>query len=56
MGVDNRTPRREPPLIVESVTVRRFRAVEEATLHLGGVTYLVGRNGAGKSTFLNAFT
>lgn len=41
-------------MIVESVTVRRFRAIEEATLHLGGVTYLVGRNGAGKSTFLNA--
>lgn len=41
-------------MIVESVTVRRFRAIEEATLQLGGVTYLVGRNGAGKSTFLNA--
>ncbi len=41
-------------MIVESVTVRRYRAIEEATLHLGGVTYLVGRNGAGKSTFLNA--
>ncbi len=41
-------------MIVESVTVRRFRAIEEATLQLGGVTFLVGRNGAGKSTFLNS--
>ena len=41
-------------MIVESVTVRRFRAIEEATLQLGGVTYLVGRNGAGKATFLNS--
>jgi putative ATP-dependent endonuclease of the OLD family len=41
-------------VIIESVTVRRYRAVEEATLDLAALTYLVGRNGAGKSTFLNA--
>lgn len=41
-------------LIIEAVTVRHYRAIEEASLELGGLTYLVGRNGAGKSTFLNA--
>lgn len=41
-------------MIIEEVTVRHFRAIEEATLEVGRLTYLVGRNGAGKSTFLNA--
>ena len=41
-------------MIIESVTVRNYRAIKEATLHLDGLTYLVGRNGVGKSTFLNA--
>lgn len=41
-------------MIVESIRVRRYRAIEDAELQLGRLTYLVGRNGAGKSTFLNA--
>ncbi len=41
-------------LIIEAVTVRHYGAIEEASLEFGGLTYLVGRNGAGKSTFLNA--
>jgi putative ATP-dependent endonuclease of OLD family len=41
-------------VIIESITVRHYRAIEEATLDLDPLTYLVGRNGAGKSTFLNA--
>ncbi len=41
-------------MIIESVIVRHYRAIEEATLDLDPLTYLVGRNGAGKSTFLNA--
>lgn len=41
-------------MIIKSVIVRHYRAIEEATLDLDSLTYLVGRNGAGKSTFLNA--
>jgi len=41
-------------MIVESVAVRHYRAITAATLFLNPLTYLVGRNGAGKSTFLNA--
>lgn len=41
-------------MIIEEVTVRHYRAIEEAKLELGRLTYLVGRNGAGKSTFLSA--
>jgi putative ATP-dependent endonuclease of the OLD family len=41
-------------MIIEAVSVRHYRAIEEATLDLDPLTYLVGRNGAGKSTFLNA--
>jgi putative ATP-dependent endonuclease of the OLD family len=41
-------------MIIESVTVRHYRAINDATLRLDPLTYLVGRNGAGKSTFLNA--
>jgi energy-coupling factor transporter ATP-binding protein EcfA2 len=41
-------------VIIESVTVKHYRAIEEAKLALDPLTYLVGRNGAGKSTFLNA--
>jgi putative ATP-dependent endonuclease of OLD family len=44
----------EGTVIIESVTVRHYRAIEEAKLDLDALTYLVGRNGAGKSTFLNA--
>jgi putative ATP-dependent endonuclease of the OLD family len=41
-------------VIIRSVVVRHYRAIEEATLEFDALTYLVGRNGAGKSTFVNA--
>ena len=41
-------------MIIKSVTVKNFRCLREATLHMGRLTVLVGENGAGKSTFLKA--
>jgi len=41
-------------VIVERLEVRNFRALSDAAVDLGGVAYLVGRNGAGKSALLNA--
>ena len=34
--------------------VKNYRSIKDATLTLGNLTALVGRNGAGKSNFLNA--
>ena len=39
---------------LESVKVQNFRSIRDATLRLGGLTALVGANGAGKSAFLKA--
>ena len=39
---------------LESVRVRNFRSIRDATLRLGALTALVGANGAGKSAFLKA--
>ncbi|MBK9373812.1 MAG: AAA family ATPase [Holophagales bacterium] len=39
---------------ITEVHVENFRGVQCATLHCGALTALVGRNGAGKSTFLHA--
>ena len=39
---------------LESVRVRNFRSIRDATLRLGSLTALVGANGAGKSAFLMA--
>lgn len=39
---------------LESVQLKNFRCVTDQTLTVNGVTALVGRNGAGKSTFLQA--
>jgi len=44
--------RRWSPL--ESITVSRFKAVKEATIPLDSVTILVGPNGCGKSSVLQA--
>ncbi|MBI4706187.1 MAG: AAA family ATPase [Deltaproteobacteria bacterium] len=39
---------------VEELRLRNFRAFENARLRLSDVTFLVGRNGAGKSSILDA--
>lgn len=39
---------------LDSVQLKNFRCVTDQTLTVDGVTALVGRNGAGKSTFLQA--
>lgn len=41
-------------IIVEEIRLRRFRAFESARLVLSDLTFLVGRNGAGKSSLLDA--
>jgi hypothetical protein len=41
-------------MIIQSVTVKRFRSIFDETLQCEPLTALVGPNGAGKSTFLRA--
>lgn len=47
---------RTPSILVtvEELRLRNFRAFENARLTLSGLTFLVGRNGAGKSSLLDA--
>jgi predicted ATPase len=39
---------------VEEIRLQNFRAFENARLQLSDLTFLVGRNGAGKSSLLDA--
>ena len=39
---------------IRSLRVKNFRSIKDAELSFGALTALVGRNGAGKSTFLQA--
>ena len=39
---------------LHTIQLKNFRCVTDQTLTVNGVTALVGRNGAGKSTFLQA--
>lgn len=41
-------------MIIKELRVKNYRSIKDATLTLGDLTALVGRNGAGKSNFLNA--
>ena len=41
-------------MIIKELRVKNYRSIKDATLTLGSLTALVGRNGAGKSNFLNA--
>ena len=39
---------------IKSIQVKNYRSILDATLEIGSLTALVGRNGTGKSSFLNA--
>ncbi|MFX0099188.1 MAG: AAA family ATPase [Candidatus Hodarchaeota archaeon] len=39
---------------IKSLTIKNFRAIKDASLNSEAITILVGRNGAGKSSFLHA--
>lgn len=55
MGIsDTRSSRARRWNRLDSITVRNFKATEEATISLGDVTILVGPNGSGKSSVLQA--
>lgn len=51
---DTRSVRARRWSALESITVRKFKAVKEATIPLDSVTILVGPNGCGKSSVLQA--
>lgn len=51
---DTRSVRARRWSVLESITVRKFKAVKEATIPLDSVTILVGPNGCGKSSVLQA--
>lgn len=40
--------------MIEAITIRNFKSLEQVTLHLGKFNCLVGMNGAGKTTILQA--
>mgnify|MGYP005845202189 CR=1 FL=1 len=40
--------------LVRRVRLRNYKSIGQCDLNLGGMTFLVGRNGAGKSNFLDA--
>ncbi|WHS33584.1 ATP-binding protein [Brucella sp. NM4] len=52
--VDTRSRRARAWTLLESITVRNFKATLEAVIPLGQVTILVGPNGSGKSSVLQA--
>lgn len=41
-------------MLIQKIRVKNFRSIKDETLHLDRLTALVGRNGAGKSSFLRA--
>lgn len=45
----------EPPCWIRRVKIRNYKSIRHAELSLSPFTILVGRNGSGKSNFLDAF-
>ncbi len=43
-------------LIISKIEIKNFRSIKDEELELEGLTVLVGRNGAGKSSFLQALS
>ena len=41
-------------MLIQKIRVKNYRSIKDETLHLDRLTALVGRNGAGKSSFLRA--
>ena len=41
-------------MLIQEVAVKNFRAIKDGVLECDKYTALIGRNGAGKSTFLQA--
>ena len=41
-------------MIIKSVEVKNFRSIQKACMDCNNITIIVGRNGAGKSSFLYA--
>lgn len=41
-------------MIIKSVEVKNFRSIRETCLDCDNLTAIIGRNGAGKSSFLDA--
>ena len=41
-------------MIIKQISVKNYRSIKDATLVLGDLTTLVGKNGSGKSNFLRA--
>jgi len=52
-GPSDAAKRREYPLI-EKVSIKRFKSIQEAELELGRVNIFIGSNGSGKSNVLEA--
>jgi len=41
--------------MITKITVENYKSIEEATLDLKGMNALIGKNGAGKTTFISVF-
>ena len=45
----------DEPTFITRVAIENYKSIARCDVSLGSLTYLVGRNGAGKSNFLDAF-
>ena len=52
---DSDTPEGEAMPLITRVLIENYKSIAECDVRLGPLTFLVGRNGSGKSNFLDAF-